>query len=74
MRLTLVPTYDTACLYTPRCHGLRTPVDAIPRTPNRHPTTRDETDFRIRPGKVRDRQPRPAHVRRRPNGFLAEVH
>lgn len=42
-------------------------------TPNRQPMTRDETEFRIRPGKPRDQQPRPPRVRRKPQGFLAEV-
>lgn len=36
--------------------------------------THDETEFRIRPGKPRDKQPRPPRVRRKPQGFLAEVH
>jgi type IV secretory pathway VirD2 relaxase len=36
--------------------------------------TRDETEFRIRPGKPRDHQPRPPRVRRKPQGFLAQVH
>lgn len=35
---------------------------------------RDETDFRIRPGKPRDHQPRPPRVRRKQQGFLAQVH
>ena len=43
-------------------------------TPNRLSMTRDETDFRIRPGKPRDHQPGPPRVRRKPQGFLAQVH
>lgn len=43
-------------------------------TLNRFSMTRDETEFRIRPGKPRDHQPRPPRVRRKPQGFLAEVH
>lgn len=41
---------------------------------NRQPMTRDETEFRIRPGRPRDHQPRPPRVRRKPQGFLAQVH
>lgn len=36
--------------------------------------TREETEFRIRPGKPQDHQPRPPRVRRKPQGFLAQVH
>ncbi|MCE8517198.1 relaxase/mobilization nuclease and DUF3363 domain-containing protein [Ruegeria pomeroyi] len=36
--------------------------------------TRDETEFRIRPGNPRNHQPRPPRVRRKPQSFLAEVH
>ncbi|SDZ45226.1 Type IV secretory pathway, VirD2 components (relaxase) [Jannaschia faecimaris] len=36
--------------------------------------TRDEIEFHIRPGKPRDHQPRLPRVRRKPQGFLAEVH
>lgn len=43
-------------------------------TPNRHPMAHDETEFRIRPGRPRDHQPRSPRVRRKPQGFLAQVH
>ncbi len=36
--------------------------------------TRNESDFRIRPGKVRDRAQRAPQVRRPARGFLADVH
>ncbi|WP_282129984.1 relaxase/mobilization nuclease domain-containing protein [Roseobacter litoralis] len=36
--------------------------------------TRNESDFHIRPGKVRDRSPRAPQVRRPARGFLADVH
>ena len=67
-------SYAIACLCTPRCDDPRTALDPSPRTSNRLSMTRDETDFRIRPGKPRDHQPRPPRVRRKSQGFLAEVH
>ena len=48
-------------------------------TPDRRPMASNEDDFRIRPGKVRDRGGlsthvrRPGRVRRRPTSFLGEV-
>lgn len=51
--------YATARRYTPGYDDTRSPLDLPQRAPDRHPMTRDETEFRVRPGKPRDHQPRP---------------